>query len=124
MNDKPEPVALDISGQDFHHVIYLCPNCSSIMLATRIEDHTEYKCPLCGTEKNPMVDTMKHASILTPAMTEDQISSGEDLNVFEVLSDESGLESVEREPDNPILEEDKKQDEAWRRKGYKVSTID
>jgi hypothetical protein len=87
-----------------------------------IVDLTEFVCPSCGMIKNPIVDSMKHASTLMPAVTEEQITEGE-IHIFEIADDDSGFPSESREEVNEILEQDKAQDEAWRRKGFKVTTI-
>jgi uncharacterized protein (UPF0212 family) len=101
---------------------YICPNCGVFMDPRHIVDLTEFVCPSCGMIKNPIVDSMKHASTLMPAVTEEQITEGE-MHIFEIADDDAGLPSEPTEETNEILEQDKAQDEMWRRRGYKVTTI-
>ena len=78
--------------------------------------------PVVWHRKNPIVDSMKHASTLMPAVTEEQITEGE-MHIFEIADDESGFPSESQPEVNQILEQDKEQDQAWCRKGFKVTTI-
>jgi hypothetical protein len=93
------------------------------MMARNTLDLTEYVCPVCGTTKNPITDSMKHASTLMPAVTEEMITEQDELHIFEIADDESGFPPSDPREVNEILEQDKEQDEAWRKKGFKVTTI-
>ena len=121
-NNKDLP-AVDISYIEAARGQYICPNCGVFMDPRRIVDLTEFVCPSCGMTKNPLTDSMKHGSKLVPAVTEDMITDQEDMHMFETVDDDSGFGSEPEEEPNEILEQDKQQDEAWRRKGFKVTTL-
>ncbi len=114
--------AVDVSYIEAARGQYICPNCGVFMDPRRIVDLTEFVCPSCGMIKNPLTDSMKHGSTLMPAVTEEMITEQDELHIFEVADDDSGLPEPKEEP-NEILEQDKQQDEAWRKKGFKVTTI-
>jgi predicted RNA-binding Zn-ribbon protein involved in translation (DUF1610 family) len=114
--------AVDVSYIEAARGQYICPNCGVFMDPRRIVDLTEFVCPSCGMIKNPLTDSMKHGSTLMPAVTEEMITEQDELHIFEVADDDSVLPEPKEEP-NEILEQDKQQDEAWRKKGFKVTTI-
>lgn len=115
--------AVDVSYIEAARGQYICPNCGVFMDPRRIVDLTEFICPSCGMIKNPLVDSMKHGSKLMPAVTEDMITEQEDIHIFELADDDPGFGSEPVPEPNEILEQDKQQDEAWRKKGFKVTTI-
>jgi DNA-directed RNA polymerase subunit RPC12/RpoP len=120
-----EAVAANISDVISQRGSYVCKFCDVFMLPIKNEQVEPItRCPQCGVTQNVLLDSMKHASTLMPAVTEEQITEGE-IHIFEIADDESGFPpaSESREEVNEILEQDKEQDEAWRRKGFKVTTI-
>jgi predicted Zn-ribbon and HTH transcriptional regulator len=75
----------------------------------------EVQCPGCGYKLNPITDQTKHASKLTPKITEEMIADEEgegNSNIFEVVEDEDSSRAVD--------EDDKRDEESLRRKGYMI----
>ena len=67
------------------------------------------------TSLTPITDQTKHASKLTPKITEEMIADEEEegnSNIFEVVEDEDSSRAVD--------EDDKRDEESLRRKGYRI----
>jgi predicted RNA-binding Zn-ribbon protein involved in translation (DUF1610 family) len=126
MNSKDiEEGAIDISeiGIGVQVGDYVCPCCGIVMLSLHHSDEAvslEVQCPSCGYKLDPTTDQTKHASKLTPKITEEMIADEEDEDtIFETVEEDSGRIEDNEETDY-FAEEDKRDEESLRRRGYRI----
>jgi hypothetical protein len=119
--------AVDISDVQPSQGDYLCPCCYIFMLPLSLHDYetisSEVQCPSFGYKLDPMTDQTKHAYKLTPKITEEMISEEEEggSNIFEVIADEdSGRTADDNDEPNDFTEDDKRDEESLKRKGYRI----
>jgi hypothetical protein len=98
-------------------------DCESIRIDASTGVEVQY--PSCGYKLNPITDQTKHASKLTPKITEEMIADEEgegNSNIFEVVEDEDSSRAVDEDDEEPsyFTEDDKRDEESLRRKGYRI----
>jgi predicted RNA-binding Zn-ribbon protein involved in translation (DUF1610 family) len=115
--------AVDISDIDVQVTDNVCPYCGVIMLPLH---HTyeavspEVQCPSCGYMLNPnTTDQARHTSRLTPKITQEMIADEDENTIFETVDEDSGRDEDEEEIDD-FAEDDRRDEESLRRKGYKI----
>lgn len=123
--DNKDVKAIDISNVEPEFGDYVCPNCSVLMLPLYTHETEtvipEVQCLSCGSKLNPITDQAKHASMLVPKITEEMITDEDDPNIFEVVADEdSGQIRIREEETNDFIEDDKRDEEGLKRKGYRI----
>jgi hypothetical protein len=80
----------------------------------------EVQCPSCGYILNPITeDQAKHAFRLTPKITEEMIADEDEHTFFDVVDEDSG-QAIDEEEIDDFAEDDKRDEESLRRKGYKI----
>lgn len=114
---------------------YICPYCGVFMLPLSLHDcesiridastGVEVQCPSCDYKLNPITDQTKHASKLTPKITEEMLADEEgegNSNIFEVVENEDSSRAVDEDDEEPsyFTEDDKRDEESLRRKGYRI----
>ena len=115
--------AIDISNVQQRIGDYVCPICDVLMLPQHVSEtvSVEVQCPSCGFKLNPITDQVKHASMLIPKITEEMITDEDYTNIFEVVADEDSGRAVGKEEEtNDFIEDDRRDEESLRRKGYKI----
>jgi predicted RNA-binding Zn-ribbon protein involved in translation (DUF1610 family) len=125
MNHYKDAAAVDISDVQPSQGDYVCPFCGVVMLPTHYSVEAvslEVQCPSCGYKLDPTTDQTKHASKLTPKITEEMISEEEEGSsiIFEVVADEDSSRAGDEDEDDPFAEDDRRVEESLRRKGYKI----
>jgi DNA-directed RNA polymerase subunit M/transcription elongation factor TFIIS len=119
--------AIDISDIGVQIVDYVCPYCSIIMLPVHQSQSDEavsleVQCASCGYKLDlDTADQAKHASKLTPKITEEMIADGdEDDTIFETADEDPSRTTNDDEETNDFAEDDRRDDESLRRKGYRI----
>lgn len=126
-NNLKDLAAVDISDLQPSQGAYVCPFCGVVILPIHYsaEDvSVEVQCPSCGYRLDPTTDQIKHASKLTPKITEEQIADEEEgeggSNIFGVVEDEDSSHAGDEDEDDPFTGDDRRDLESLRRKGYGI----
>jgi hypothetical protein len=88
-------------------------------ISTDASPGVEVQCPSCGYMLSPITDQTKHASKLTPKITEEMIADEEEASIFETVEEDSDRIEDNEETDD-FAEDDKRDEESLRRKGYRI----
>ena len=104
---------------------YVCPYCGVIMLPLSLAAYerdgpdAEVQCPSCGYKFNPVEKQAKHPPRLTAKVTEEMIADEDETDsIFETLDEDSGQYGDEEEENDYFAEDDRRDEESLRRKGY------
>jgi predicted RNA-binding Zn-ribbon protein involved in translation (DUF1610 family) len=124
---KKDATVVDISDVQPSQGDYICPFCGIFMLPIHYSAEAvsfEVQCPSCGYKLDPITDQTKHASKLTPKITEEQIADEEEGEgstiTFEVVEDEDSSRAGDEDEDDPFAEDDRRDEESLRKKGYRI----
>jgi uncharacterized Zn finger protein (UPF0148 family) len=121
-----EDQAIDISNVGVQIADYVCPYCGVIMLPLLRSDEAvslEAQCPSCGYRLDPTTttDQAKHASRLTPKITEEMIADEDVDTIFETVDEDSSRATDDDgEEEDDFAEDDRRDEESLRRKGYRI----
>jgi hypothetical protein len=129
MKDNKDTMAVDISDIQPSQGDYICPYCGVFMLPLSLHDcesirtdastGVEVQCQSCGYKLNPITDQTKHASKISPKITEEMIADEYEDSIFETIEEDSGrIEDKEETYD--FAEDDKRDEKSLRRKGYRI----
>jgi DNA-directed RNA polymerase subunit RPC12/RpoP len=115
----------DISDTGVQVGQYVCPYCGVEMLPLSLQysqeaTNLEAQCPSCGYKLNLITDQTKHASRLTPKITEDMIADEDEDTIFETVDEDLGQVTDDDEEIDDFAEDDKRDEESLRREGYKI----
>jgi hypothetical protein len=124
MNHYKDAAAVDISDLQPSRGDYVCPFCGAVTLPIHYSAEAvslAVQCPSCGYKLDPTTtDRTKHASKLTPKITEEMIADEEDeATIFGTVEEDSSRIEDNEETDY-FAEDDKRDEESLRRRGYRI----
>ena len=102
---------------------YVYPYCGVIITCCYERDglDAEVQCPSCGYKFNPVEKQAKHPSRLTAKITEEMIADEDETDsIFETLDEDSGQYRDEEEENDYFAEDNRRDEESLRRKGYTI----